>query len=161
MSNRIRRAVRRLPLVISMAAALLVGGQLQAADPSKTKQVKGLEQIYQDYGVSAAVRAGDFLFLGGITSLGSDGKVIGPWDGKKQIDLCYKRIEELLKHYGAGPKNVVSETIYHTGWNFMQADARMAFYEGVAFPNAAGVEVVSLADPALVFEIELIVYLGD
>jgi enamine deaminase RidA (YjgF/YER057c/UK114 family) len=160
-----RAALGAAPFAIAMAFVLLHSGQVPAAQPGTTKQIQGIEHVYQDFGVSAAVKAGDLLFLGGITALDGEGKAIGPYDGKKQFQVVYARIAELLKAHGADAKNVVSETAYVTGWQFMAqgAEVRRAFYDDAeaAYPNATGVEVVSLAVPELVVEIEVIAYLGD
>ena len=160
-----QRALGLTAIAAVMAVLLLPGGHVGAAERGSTKQVKGIEKAYEDFGVSAAVKAGDFLYLGGITALDADSKPIGPYDGKKQAEVVYARILELLKAYGAGPKNVISETIYTTGWDFsaQSGTIRIDFYDDAdaAYPNAAGVEVVSLAVPGLVLEVEVVAYLGD
>ncbi len=160
----IRGAVRATQLAIIMAVALLVGGQVLAAQPGSEMQIKEIEQLYLDFGVSASVRAGDFLYIGGIVAFDGEGKAIGPYDGKRQIEVIYQRIGKLLKAHGADAKNVVNETIYHTGWQHVTAGAeiRKAFYDTAkaAYPTAAGIQVVALADPTLVLEIVVVAYLG-
>ena len=165
MKHRTTRSVHASQLAIVMAVSLLVGGQAPAAEPGSETQMKGLEKLYTDFGVSAAVRAGDFLYIGGIVALDGEGGVMGPYDGKKQFEVVYARIDELLKAHGASAKNVISETMYITGWQFIAegGDVRRAFYVDAkaAFPTAAGVQVIALADPALVLEVEIVAYLGD
>ena len=69
-----------------------------------------------------------------------------------------------FKAHGASAKNVISETMYITGWQFIAegGDIRRAFYVDAkaAFPTAAGVQVVALADPALVLEVEIVALPG-
>ena len=165
MKHRATRSVRASQLAIVMAISLLVGGQAPAAEPGSETQLKGLEQLYTDFGISAAVRAGDFLYIGGIAAVDGEGSVMGPYDGKKQFEVVYERINELLKAHGASAKNVISETIYITGLQFMVEgdDIRRAFYVDAkaAFPTAAAVQVVALTYPALVLEVEIVAYLGD
>lgn len=164
MINRTTRRATVIAMAIAVAVVLMHSGLVQAAEPGTTTQIKGIEKVYSDYGVSAAVRAGDFLYIGGVTALDANGTPIGPYDGKKQYEVVYARIAELLKAHGADAKNVISETIYLTGWHFSaQEDTRIKFYDDAkaAYPNATGVEVVSLAVPGLVVEIEVVAYLGD
>ena len=152
-------------LAIILAITLLPTSQLPAAQPGSTKQHPDLAKTYDKYGVSAAVRAGDFVYLGGITALDNEGNVIGSYDGDTQFRVVYERIAELLAMYGADAKNVISETIYNTGWDHAIAGGkhRDAFYKNdkAAWPNATGIEVVSLAVPGLVVEVEVVAYLGD
>jgi enamine deaminase RidA (YjgF/YER057c/UK114 family) len=76
----------------------------------------------------------------------------------------YGRIDTILKAHGASYKNVVSETIYLTDWDRFGAGAaiRKKFYDdaGAAYPSAVGQEVVSLALPGLVMEIQMVAYVG-
>ena len=159
------RPVLAAKLAIILAVTLFPANQLPAAQPGSTKQHPDLAKTYDKYGVSAAVRAGDFVYLGGITALDNDGNALGPYDGDKQYEVVYERIAELLDMYGADAKNVISETIYITGWNHAIAGSkhRDAFYKNdkAAWPNATGIEVVSLAVPGLVVEVEVVAYLGD
>ena len=92
MMYRTTRSMRAPQLAIVMAVALLVGGQAPAAEPGSETQMKGLEQLYTDFGVSAAVRAGDFLYIGGIVALDGEGGVMGPYDGKRQFEVVYARM---------------------------------------------------------------------
>ena len=75
------------------------------------------------------------------------------------------RVTTTIKAHGASAKNVISETIYITGLQFMVEgdDIRRAFYVDAkaAFPTAAAVQVVALTYPALVLEVEIVAYLGD
>ena len=126
---------------------------------------EGIAKVYSGFGVSEAVRAGDFLYVGGIVAVDENGEVIAPYDGKTQLQVIYDRIKILLEKNGAGPKDVVSETIYLTDWVRFGAgeSTRKAFYTdaGAAFPTAAAVEVATLAAAGLVLEVELVAYLGD
>ena len=45
-----------------------------------------MEQAYGEYGVSVAVRAGDFLCIGGLVAFNDDGSVFAPNDGKRQTE---------------------------------------------------------------------------
>lgn len=158
----------RIPGTLVIAAALsLVGpGIARAAEPgTSTHSSPGIQKLYEGYAVSEAVRAGPFLYVGGIVALGEDGKVISPYDGKAQVELIYDRIAKLLAAHGASARNVVSETLYITDWQRYAsgAEQRRRFYDdaGAAYPTAVGAEVVSLAEPGLVLEVQLVAYLGE
>ena len=136
-----------------------------AAQPgSETHVNEAIAKLYAEYAVSEAVRAGDYLYIGGIVAFGDDGSVIAPNDGKKQAEVIYSRIKQLLAANGADAKNVVSETIYLTDWPryFNGAPVRQKFYDdaGAAYPSMVGVEVVSLAEQGLVMEVQLVAHLG-
>lgn len=166
MVNRTKTSALGIAAFLAVTAVVLLQShQAPAAQPGTTGQIKGIEKLYESYGTSASVRAGDFLYLGGITALNAEGKAIGPYDAKKQTEVIYARIAELLKAHGADAKNVIRMTIFHTGWNFAQqaTETHLAFFKdaNAEFPNTTGVEVVALGMPGLVFEIEVVAYLGD
>ena len=155
--------------VIHGAAAVLVclcANPCVAAEPGTTSAViPAYAAKYPEYGVSESVRAGDFVYIGGIIAIDTDGKVIAPNDGAAQAEVVYSRIKTILAAHGATFKNVVSETIYLTDWDRLAAGAsiRRRFYDeaGAAYPSAVGQEVVSLALLGLVMEVQMVVYLGE
>ena len=57
------------------------------------------------------------------------------------------------------------ETIYLTDWERFGAGAeiRKKYYDdaGAAYPSAVGQEVVSLAVPGLVMEVQMVAYIGE
>ena len=152
-------------LVVSFVGALLLGGQGMAAQPGTEMHIEETKAPYLEYGVSAAVRAGDFLYIGGIVAMDSTGASMTPYDGKAQAEIVYSRIQQLLQAHGATARNVVSETIYLTDWQryFDGAGVRKRFYDEAkaAYPSNAAVEVVSLATAGLVLEVEIVAYLGE
>ncbi len=57
-----------------------------AAQPGSESHInEAIGKAYADYGVSEAVRAGDFLYIGGIVAFNDEGQVIAPGNGKKQM----------------------------------------------------------------------------
>lgn len=148
--------------------AMLIGlpPSALAAEPGTTTAViPEYAESYPAYGVSESVRAGDFIYIGGIIASDKDGKVIAPNDGAAQANVVYGRIKTILEAHGASFLNVVSETIYLTDWDRFGAGAaiRKRYFDevGAAYPSAVGQEVVSLALPGLVMEVQMVAYVGE
>ena len=160
------RQMKRLTLACVFVLSLACAGQLIAAEPGTTTAViPEYAESYPAYGVSESVRAGDFIYLGGIIATDMEGNVIAPYDGEQQVQIVYERIKKILAAHGANYRNVVSETIYLTDWARFGAgaDIRKKFFDddGAAYPSAVGQEVVSLALPGLVLEVQMVAYVGE
>ena len=152
-------------ILARIAGMLTIMAPVFAAEPGTTTVViPEYAESYPAYGVSESVRAGDFVYIGGIIASDAAGGVIAPYDGLKQAEVVYGRIKAILEAHGATYRNVVSETIYLTDWVRFgaAADVRKKFYDeaGAAYPSAVGQEVVSLALPGLVMEVRMVAYLG-
>lgn len=137
-----------------------------AAQPGSESHInEAIGKAYAAYGVSEAVRAGDFLYIGGIVAFDDEGKVIAPGDGKKQMEVLYGYIKKILADHGATAKNIVSETHYVNNMDefFAGAPIRIKFYDdaGAAYPTSVAAKVAALVDPGLVVEIQLVAYLGE
>jgi 2-iminobutanoate/2-iminopropanoate deaminase len=139
---------------------------LPAAEPgTATHVIPEYAKSYPKYGTVESVRAGDFIFIGGIIATDMDGAVIAPYDGAAQAEIVYSRIKTILEAHGASYRNVVSETIYLTYWDryYAGAEIRKKFFTdaGAEFASAVGQEVVSLAVPGLVMEVQMVAYMGE
>ena len=165
-----RTTVRQVPTrcvyVLVYALLLIIGGPLRAAQPGTTTSViPEYAESYPDYGVVESARAGDFVYIGGIIATDINGNVIAPNDGAAQAEIVYSRIKKILEVHGADYRNVVSETIYLTDWERYGAGAeiRKKYYDdaGAAYPSAVGQEVMSLAVPGLVMEVQMVAYIGE
>ena len=161
-----RRRSRTKQNYLSWFAITMCSAALQAAEPGTTTAViPEYAESYPAYGVSESVRAGDFIYIGGIIATDMEGGVIAPNQGVKQAEVVYGRIKTILEAHGASYKNVVSETIYLTDWPrfFEAAEVRKKFYDevGSAYPTAVGHQVVALALPGLVMEIQMVAYVGE
>ncbi|MGB1882953.1 MAG: RidA family protein [Gammaproteobacteria bacterium] len=155
------------PLLSLIACACLMATALNttAAEPGTTTAViEEYADSYPGYGVSESVRAGDFVYIGGIIATDMEGQVISPNDGAVQTKIVYDRIKRILAAHGATAKDVVSETIYLTDWEQFGAGAeiRKQFFDdaGAAYPSAVGQQVVSLAAEGLVLEVQVVAYIG-
>jgi enamine deaminase RidA (YjgF/YER057c/UK114 family) len=112
------------------------------------------------YGFSRVVTAGPFVMVGGTTSAGEGGCIIGvtPYDQAVEI---FSRLVHELGRGGAGVEEVVSCRAYVT--DISRAD-QVARAFGEVFPDARPlftmVEVSALIDPRMLVEIEAVAYLG-
>ena len=101
-----RRIAARL--LITTLGAFLSLPALTAEPGTTTAVIPEYAESYPEYGVSESVRAGDFIYIGGIIATDKDGNVIAPNDGLKQAEVVYGRIRTILEAHGATYKNVVS-----------------------------------------------------
>lgn len=110
------------------------------------------------FGYAAAVRVGSLLFISGALSVDEGFAVVAPGDMQAQIGNVYRDLEAALRAHGAGFRNVVKETIFVTDMPaFLAANEhRTRLYEGFGPPATTAVQVVGLAFPGLMIEIEAI-----
>jgi len=109
------------------------------------------------FGFAQAVRAGDTLYLAGSLSVDDNFQPLHPHDMDAQVREAYGAILRSLAHFGAGPGNVVRETIYVTDMDaFLAANSyRLELYAGFDLPAATAVQVSRLAFPECIVEIEV------
>ena len=114
---------------------------------------------YQQYGASQAVRVGDTLYIGGIVAMDASGATIAPDDGRRQAEVIYTTIRQLLKAHGADARHVVSERLYISNYEqyWLGAPVRQQFYDeaGADYPATVGFQVAALSSPDFVFEVQL------
>ena len=155
---------RLLFLGVLWLAALgpLSSRPLFAADPNAAFHLN--PDFERQYSFSIAVKAGDFLYIGGVTALDEQGNEVYANDAPKQMQLIYQRMAAILAAHGADFRNVVSETIYYstaTATYLDTLDIRAAAYQGVAGPSASGVKVAGFASDNILIEIKAVAYLGE
>ena len=109
------------------------------------------------FGYAQTVRAGDQLYLAGSLSVDDAFQPRHAGDMNAQVREAYGAILRSLAQFGAGPANVVRETIYVTDMDaFLTANAyRLELYAGVDLPAATAVQVSRLAFPECMVEIEV------
>ena len=118
----------------------------------------------KDYSYSIGVRAGDYLFIGGVTAVDEEGNEVYANDMKKQMELIYQRVGKVLAAHGASFRHVVRETILTTDMERYVSEAqevRSRYYQGVAGPTASGAEVSRFTSDNILVEITLIAYVGE
>ena len=116
------------------------------------------------YNFSIAIKAGSYLYIGGVTAVDKEGREVYAGDASKQMQLIYERMSAILKAHGADFSKVVSETIYYKTDNdtyYKALEARAAAYNGVVAPSASGVRVADFASDSALVEITAVAYLGE
>jgi enamine deaminase RidA (YjgF/YER057c/UK114 family) len=111
-------------------------------------------------GFSAAVRAGDFVYVAGLSAITPDGAVVGGDDAYDQMAEVMAKLEQVLAKAGARLDQVVKTTIYITepeDWDRAGRAHAEAF--GEARP-AASMLVTRLLDPRMLVELEAVAYTG-
>ena len=110
-----------------------------------------------DYGISKAVRAGNFVFLEGQTGLSLDGEsFIGEGDPAAQADHAMQCVKLLIEEAGARMEDICKITTYVT-----EASHRELVYPVIARhlqgvnPCSTGVVVKALGKPYADFEIDV------
>jgi enamine deaminase RidA (YjgF/YER057c/UK114 family) len=112
------------------------------------------------FGFSRVVSAGEFVLVGGTTSVDMDGVVRGdtPYE---QARLILQKIGHELSRAGASLANVVQTRVYMTDISRAQEVGRA---HGEVFaeirPLMTGVEVSALIDPRMLVEIEAVAYVA-
>jgi enamine deaminase RidA (YjgF/YER057c/UK114 family) len=112
------------------------------------------------FGFSRVVRAGDFVFIGGTTSVGPGGAVIGDTPYEQAVEILGKILHE-LDRAGVGAPDVIQTRVYVT--DISRAD-EVGRAHGDVFaqyrPLMTMVEVSGLIDPRMLVEIETVAYTG-
>ena len=112
------------------------------------------------YGFSRTVRAGQFLLIGGTTSVSPDGVVVGETPYEQTVEILRKLAHELDRG-GFGVADVISTRVYVT--DISRGD-EVGRAHGDMFaehrPLMTMVEVSSLIDPRMLVEIEVVAFAG-
>ena len=114
------------------------------------------------YTFSPAVRAGNLLFISGMTAGDERGKIVGPGDIAAQTRYIFEKLARLLAAAGGGFEHIVQTTEYVTTTsNYARtAQVRREFFKG-RFPTATGVIVAGLLREGALIEISAIAVLPD
>jgi len=114
--------------------------------------------IFEKFGYSAAVRAGDFIYIAGQIGLNPDGSM--PADDETQIINAFDRLKIVLEGAGSSLDDLVELVSYHVGLQkhlakFVEIKSR---YLRAPFPTWTILEIAGLARPGLVIEIKAVAY---
>jgi enamine deaminase RidA (YjgF/YER057c/UK114 family) len=111
-------------------------------------------------GFSAAVRAGDLVFVAGMTAVTGDGAVVGE-DAYTQAREALRKVQEALEGAGARLEQVVQTRMFLADAADWEAVGRA---HGDVFGEirpAAAMLVSGLLDPRMRVEIEAVAHVGD
>ncbi|MEL6547909.1 MAG: RidA family protein [Myxococcota bacterium] len=120
------------------------------------------QSIYEQYGYSAAVKSGGFLFISGQVGVDEEGAPIG--DPALQFEAAFNNLRAVLEAAGCGFDEVVDVTSFHVSmYEHFEAfgAAKQKFFPEPPFPNWTAIGVVNLADPNLLVEIKVVARLRD
>jgi enamine deaminase RidA (YjgF/YER057c/UK114 family) len=114
--------------------------------------------IFEKFGYSATVRAGEFVYVAGQIGLNPDGSM--PPDDETQIVNAFDRLKIVLDAAGCSQSDVVELVSYHVGLQkhlarFVEIKSR---YIHAPFPTWTILEIAGLARPGLVIEIKAVAY---
>jgi enamine deaminase RidA (YjgF/YER057c/UK114 family) len=113
-----------------------------------------------EFGFSRVVRAGDLVLIGGTTSVGPGGAVIGETPYEQTREILGKILHE-LDRAGVGAPDVIQTRVYVTDISRAEEVGRA---HGEVFaeyrPLMTMVEVSGLIDPRMLVEIETVAYTG-
>jgi enamine deaminase RidA (YjgF/YER057c/UK114 family) len=114
------------------------------------------------YTFSPAVRAGNLLFISGMTAADERGQIVGPGDIAAQTRYIFEKLARLLAAAGGGFEHIVQTTEYVTTTeNYGKtAEVRREFFKG-RFPTATGVIVAGLLREGALIEVSAIAVLPD
>jgi enamine deaminase RidA (YjgF/YER057c/UK114 family) len=114
--------------------------------------------IFEKFGYSAAVRAGDLVYVAGQIGLNPDGSL--PTDDETQIVNAFDRLKIVLEAAGCSLDDIVELVSYHVG--LQKHLARFVEikkgYIRAPYPTWTILEVAGLARPGLVIEIKAVAY---
>lgn len=113
-----------------------------------------------DFGFSRIVSVGEFVMVGGTTSVGPGGAVVGETPYEQTIEILRKVVHELGR-LNLGPADVVQSRVYVTDISRAEEVGR-AHGEVYAEhrPLMTMVEVSALIDPRMLVEIETVAHAG-
>ena len=115
------------------------------------------------YTFSPAVRAGNLLFISGMTAGDESGRIVGPGNIVAQTRYIFEKMGRLLAAAGGGFEHVVQTTEYVTTTESYRktAEVRREVFRG-RFPTATGVVVAGLLREGALIEISAVAVLpGD
>lgn len=113
------------------------------------------------YTFSAGVRAGNLLFISGMTAANEQGELVGEGDIVRQTEYIFEKMGHVLAAAGASFDNVVETTEYFLTLDgyARTAGVRRKVFGDAPYPAATGVLVAGLIRPGALIEIKAIAVL--
>jgi enamine deaminase RidA (YjgF/YER057c/UK114 family) len=138
------------------AAFRQVGQASQEDQPAVIYSGKLAPQVARPHGI----RVGDLMFIGGHTSIDTQGRLVGPGDMRAQTRHILTTLETILTLAGLGLDDVVKTTVMLTDWRHYDAynEVYRAFF-AAPYPARSTVSG-SLGMPGALIEIEAMAVAG-
>jgi enamine deaminase RidA (YjgF/YER057c/UK114 family) len=129
-------------------------------DKSAVVIPQGMEQYYDQFHFSPAVKDGDHLYCSGVIGVGPDGKA--PVDPETQFTQAFELLKSVLTTAGVSFAEVVEMTTFHVGLQknlttFMKVKDR---YMTAPYPSWTAIGITELAFPEGLVEIKVIARLN-
>src|SRR5437764_13269524 len=149
------RILFSLLLTAIPALAFAQAPKVKRTNPPELSKPTGYTHVVEASG-------GKTVYISGQIALDKDGKVVGAGDIGAQTEQVFKNLQTALAAAGATFKDVVKMNTYTTDMSQVQAirDVR-ARYFGDVTPASTLVQVVHLARPEFLLEIEVIAVVGQ
>ena len=137
-------------MVPALAFAQARAPQIKRTNPDTLSKPTGYTHVVEASG-------GRTVYVAGQIALDKDGKVVGEGDMKAQAEQVFKNLQAALAAGGAAFKDVVKMNTYTTDLSQIQAIREVrARYFGDTTPASTLVQVVHLARPEFLLEIEVV-----
>lgn len=110
---------------------------------------------------SLGYKVGNTVWVAGQTAVGEDGRIVGLGDPRAQAACIFQRIGLILGEAGATPKDITFVRTYLTDMRYQPIvrEERAKFLQGHR-PASTSVQVVALAQPEFLMEIEVVAVVG-
>ena len=143
--------MRTLLSVSFVVLPVLVFAQVKRSNPPALSTPTGYTHVVE---VTGPAR---MIYVAGQIALDKEGKVVGAGDMKAQAEQVFKNLEAALTAAGAKFSDVVKMNTYVTDMDKAPAVREVrARYFGTTMPASTLVQVVRLARPEFLLEIEVI-----
>jgi 2-iminobutanoate/2-iminopropanoate deaminase len=134
-----------------LAAAQSGGAQIKRTNPPELSTPTGYSHVVEVTGPAKTI------YVAGQIAFDKDGKVVGAGDMKAQAEQVFKNLQAALTAAGAKFSDVVKMNTYVTDMEQAPAVREVrARYFGTTTPASTLVQVVKLARPELMIEVEVI-----
>lgn len=107
---------------------------------------------------SAAVQAGDFVFISGMTAGDENGRIVGEGDIVRQTEYIYEKMARVLEAADCSLADIVETTDYYLTEKDYQKTAavRRKVFGGPPYPAATGVQASGLLREGALIEIKAV-----
>jgi len=143
-------------LFLVLAAAQGRSSQIKRTNPPALSTPTGYTHVVEVTGPAKTV------YIAGQIAFDKDGKVVGAGDMKAQAEQVFKNLQAALGAAGAKFSDVVKMNTYVTDMDQAPAVREVrARYFGTTTPASTLVQVVKLARPELMIEVEVIAVVSN
>ena len=121
------------------------------------KEFLNPDGVHKPTGYSHAARVGNLIFVAGQVSVDESGNLIGPGDAAAQAEQVFRNLERVLAGCGARMADIVKMNVFLTDARHLPAlrEVRQRYLSDHT-PTSTVVQVVALARPELLMEIEVV-----